>query len=168
MLKTVGFPSTRTGDQTIVAGNLVIGTAGKGIDFSANGGDVLSQYDEYTAPSAACIGAITTAAIWKVTKVGNVVTLTLPYVVGAASSSINFSFGELLPASFRPSASLGFPCNVRNDDANQDTPGLLLITSAGNIRVFRTISAGANFTANASATACGFAQGCGTSVSWTI
>lgn len=25
MLKTVGFPSTRTGDQTIVDGNLVIG-----------------------------------------------------------------------------------------------------------------------------------------------
>jgi hypothetical protein len=36
MLKTVGFPSTRTGDQTIVNGNLVIGTAGKGIDFSAD------------------------------------------------------------------------------------------------------------------------------------
>ncbi len=36
MLKTVGFPSTRTGDQTIVDGNLVIGTAGKGIDFSAD------------------------------------------------------------------------------------------------------------------------------------
>lgn len=35
MLKTVGFPSTRTGDQTIVGGNLVIGTAGKGIDFAA-------------------------------------------------------------------------------------------------------------------------------------
>lgn len=36
MLKTVGFPSTRTGDQTIVDGNLVVGTAGKGVDFSAN------------------------------------------------------------------------------------------------------------------------------------
>jgi hypothetical protein len=36
MLKTVGFPSTRTGDQTIIDGNLVIGTAGKGIDFSIN------------------------------------------------------------------------------------------------------------------------------------
>lgn len=33
---------------TINTGNLVIGTAGKGIDFSANGGDVLSQYDEGT------------------------------------------------------------------------------------------------------------------------
>jgi hypothetical protein len=36
MLKTVGNPSTRSGDQTILNGNLVIGTAGKGIDFSAS------------------------------------------------------------------------------------------------------------------------------------
>lgn len=36
MLKTVGNPSTRYNDQTIVNGNLVIGTAGKGIDFSAS------------------------------------------------------------------------------------------------------------------------------------
>jgi hypothetical protein len=52
MLKTVGFPSTRTGDQTIVDGNLVIGTAGKGIDFSANTGapgmtsELLDDYEE--------------------------------------------------------------------------------------------------------------------------
>ena len=54
MLKTVGFPSTRTGDQTIVAGNLVIGTAGKGIDFSANThaagmtSELLNWYEEGT------------------------------------------------------------------------------------------------------------------------
>jgi hypothetical protein len=54
MLKTVGFPSTRTGDQTIVNGNLVIGTAAKGIDFSANTGaagmtsELLNWYEEGT------------------------------------------------------------------------------------------------------------------------
>jgi hypothetical protein len=52
MLKTVGFPSTRTGDQTIVNGNLVIGTSGKGIDFSATPGtgtsELLSDYEEGT------------------------------------------------------------------------------------------------------------------------
>lgn len=36
MLKTVGNPSVRSGDQTILNGNLIIGTAGKGIDFSSN------------------------------------------------------------------------------------------------------------------------------------
>lgn len=54
MLKTVGFPSSRTGDQTIVDGNLVIGTAGKGIDFSADPSapgmtsELLDDYEEGT------------------------------------------------------------------------------------------------------------------------
>jgi hypothetical protein len=52
MLKTVGNPSTRYGDQTIIDGNLVIGTAGKGIDFSATPGsgtgEVLDDYEEGT------------------------------------------------------------------------------------------------------------------------
>lgn len=46
MLKSVGNPSTRYGDQTISNGNLVIGTSGKGIDFTSSGGDVLKNYDE--------------------------------------------------------------------------------------------------------------------------
>lgn len=37
-----------TKNGTFSLGNLVVGTAGKGIDFSANGGDVLTQYDEGT------------------------------------------------------------------------------------------------------------------------
>jgi hypothetical protein len=52
MLKTVGFPSSRTGDQTIIDGNLVIATAGKGIDFSATPGtgtsELLDDYEEGT------------------------------------------------------------------------------------------------------------------------
>jgi len=54
MLKSVQFPSTRTGDQTIIDGNLVIGTAGKGIDFSATThaagmtSELLSDYEEGT------------------------------------------------------------------------------------------------------------------------
>lgn len=52
MLKTVGNPSTRYGDQTILDGNLVIGTAGKGIDFSASShspgmtSELLDDYEE--------------------------------------------------------------------------------------------------------------------------
>ena len=54
MLKTVGNPSTRNGDQTIMDGNLVIGTSGKGIDFSANSSpagmtsELLDDYEEGT------------------------------------------------------------------------------------------------------------------------
>jgi hypothetical protein len=73
MLKTVGFPSTRTGDQTIVDGNLVIATAGKGIDFSAAAhaagmtSELLDDYEEgtwtpaYSSASGAfgTLGAVT-------------------------------------------------------------------------------------------------------------
>jgi hypothetical protein len=52
MLKTVGNPSIRYGNQTITDGNLVIGTAGKGIDFSVNPNapdmtsELLNDYEE--------------------------------------------------------------------------------------------------------------------------
>lgn len=55
MLKTVGFPSIRTGDQAIINGNLVIGTAGKGVDFSADPNapgmtsELLDDYEEKVA-----------------------------------------------------------------------------------------------------------------------
>jgi hypothetical protein len=78
MLKTVGFPSTRTGDQTIVSGNLVIGTAGKGIDFSANPNpagmtsEILNDYEEGTwTPTDASGAALTFANVSAFyTKVG--------------------------------------------------------------------------------------------------
>lgn len=48
MLKAIVNSPVRSGNQTINNGNLIIGTAGNGIDFAANGGDVLTQYDEGT------------------------------------------------------------------------------------------------------------------------
>lgn len=80
MLKTVGFPSSRTGNQTIVDGDLVIATAGKGIDFSADPSapgmtsELLDDYEEGTwTPS---LGGDTTyaAQIGTYTKVGRMVT----------------------------------------------------------------------------------------------
>ena len=67
MLKTVGNPSTRYGDQTIVDGNLVIGTAGKGIDFSADPSaagmtsKLLDDYEEGTF-TPTIVGTTTTGA----------------------------------------------------------------------------------------------------------
>lgn len=54
MLKTVGNPSIRYGDQTIVDGSLIIGTASEGVDFSANPNaagmtsELLDWYEEGT------------------------------------------------------------------------------------------------------------------------
>jgi hypothetical protein len=93
MLKTVGFPSTRTGDQTIINGNLVIGTAGKGIDFSADPSapgmtsELLDDYEEGTwtpnqGAGLVLVGAFSSSGTY--TKVGNVVTVQA-FLVGATS-----------------------------------------------------------------------------------
>lgn len=68
------------GDITSNVGNFVIGAAGKGIDFSANGGDVLTQYDEgtWTPTILGSTGAGTQTYAWqygKYTRIGNQVTV---------------------------------------------------------------------------------------------
>lgn len=85
MLKTVGNPSTRTGDQTIVNGNLVIGTAGKGIDFSVTSSgsgtmtsELFSDYEEGTWTPVLSDGtnnATMSGLSGHYTKIGNTVFL---------------------------------------------------------------------------------------------
>jgi hypothetical protein len=113
MLKTVGFPSTRTGDQTIIDGNLVIGTAGKGIDFSADPhaagmtSELLDDYEEgtFTPTITATAGTLTTVtATGNYTKIGRQVTVNMQATLtnigtasGALVSTLPFTAG-LFPA----------------------------------------------------------------------
>lgn len=88
MLKTVGNPSTRYGDQTIVDGNLVVGTTGKGVDFSANSGtpgatsELLDWYEEgviavEVSGSVSGSGTLPSSnASLSYTRIGNIVTAT--------------------------------------------------------------------------------------------
>jgi len=92
MLKTVGFPSTRTGDQTILNGNLVIGTAGKGIDFSADPSaagmtsELLDDYEEGTFTVVwQNLTGTTSSTTGYYTKIGRQVFFT--YAAGANSIS---------------------------------------------------------------------------------
>jgi len=108
MLKTVGFPSTRTGNQTIVGGNLVIGTAGQGIDFSADANspgmtsELLNDYEEGTftpefSPAAGAFTAVTyITQRGRYTKIGRTVNiviylLTSGITVGTASGAVKIS-----------------------------------------------------------------------------
>lgn len=84
---------------TVNAGNLVVGTAGKGIDFSANGGDVLSQYDEGTWTISDISGAGLTLTVdhAKYTRVGNLVTVnvyvTYPVTANASNALLSLPSG---------------------------------------------------------------------------
>jgi len=87
MLKTVGNPATRYGDQTVVNGNLVVGTSGKGIDFAADSSaagmtsELLNDYEEGTwTPTITASGGGITDPVYAVqsgtyTKIGRQVTI---------------------------------------------------------------------------------------------
>ena len=81
MLKTVGNPSTRYGDQTIVDGNLVIATAGKGIDFSGSPhlpnmtSELLDDYEEggYSIVDESGAGLTLNVSEARYTKIGRAI-----------------------------------------------------------------------------------------------
>ena len=97
-------PTTSSGDLTINEGNLVIGTSGNGIDFSATAGtgtsELFDDYEEGTwtpvySTSGVDFGAITysSGTEGKYTKVGNIVTCdfeirTDSLTVGSASGLV--------------------------------------------------------------------------------
>lgn len=86
-----------TGDQTLSTGNLVIGTSGKGVDFSATSGtgtsELLADYEEGTwtpnqGGALTVVGTFSSSGIY--TKVGNLV-----YVRGTVSGSTSIAISSI-------------------------------------------------------------------------
>lgn len=160
---TCGSVSTIVTDDTKVIGDFPL--------TAFNGGTRNRQTsrtvgDQYSAASANCTGAITTASGWGLTSIGGVVTLKLPSITGTATASPSFTFGTAIPAKYRPSASLAWPCCIEDNGANLATPGMIVIDYlTGNISVYKDCTGAANFTNAATA---GLGQGAGVAISWTI
>jgi hypothetical protein len=104
MLKTVGNPASRTGDQTIVGGNLVIGTSGNGIDFSATPGtgtsELLNDYEEgvWTPTMTSASGTTTVnTSSGRYTKIGDhvFVVFQINYSTDATVGTSDFTIGGL-------------------------------------------------------------------------
>lgn len=121
MLKTVGNPSIRYGDQTIVSGNLVIGTAGKGIDFSADPSapgmtsELLDDYEEGTWTPAPDGTTTFTTAIGTYTKVGNLVHVDFKIVVSSTQANFFQIFG--LPFAVAASPDYSASSSISRGDA---------------------------------------------------
>jgi len=118
MLKTVGFPSTRTGDQTIIDGNLVIATSGKGIDFSATPGtgtsELLNDYEEgtWTPTDASGAGLTLTIDNARYTKIGRQVIASAQIQYPATADTNNAIIGGL---PFATAASTSFAGVIANN-----------------------------------------------------
>ena len=122
----IATPITFTGDVTLSTGNLVIGTSGKGIDFSVTSSgsgtmtsELLADYEEGTwtpnqGGGLTVVGAFSSSGTY--TKVGRIVTIA-GKVTGATSvacSAVGIITGNL-----------PFSCN-----ANTSTGGVLNATVA--------------------------------------
>jgi hypothetical protein len=93
---TKRFDVDASGNFTVNTGNFVLGTAGKGIDFSANANapgmtsELLDWYEEGTwTPAGGTIGA--TSATGTYTRIGNQVT-----VQGQLSGTMSFGAGAVI------------------------------------------------------------------------
>ena len=106
-------PITLPGDVTLSTGNLIIGTSGKGIDFSATPGtgtsELLADYEEgtWTPVVTAQTGTITSyTSSGTYTKIGRVVTLQVRFEITNAGTGSGVAIVG------------GFPFNAANTGSN--------------------------------------------------
>ena len=111
----IATPITFAGDVTLSTGNLVIGTSGKGIDFSATSGagtsELFNDYEEgaCSLTLSAGLGTITSSSVTaNYTKIGRVVTITGQLLItdnGTGASFLNIIGLPFTPAA--PAAGVG-------------------------------------------------------------
>jgi hypothetical protein len=151
MLKTVGVQSIRTGDQTINNGDLIIGTAGDGINFTANTNapgmtsQLLNWYEEGTWTPTLVIGSgsVTyTTQTGTYTRIGRLITISGNIVINTVSSPGSFVVISSLP--FAPTGADRGAGAVYANNMGAGCPQIELQIrgSAGDI-YFQTFSLGA-------------------------
>ncbi len=119
-----------------------------------------SLFDVYeeTTFTAMFTGALTTNITVSIntTRVGNVVTMTWPQIIGACSSATNvFTSPGTIPTRFLPNGNMFFPVFVEDSSTVQTTSGALELLTTGILAIYKTAALG-TFTASGS---CGILTG---------
>lgn len=153
----ISFYVNKAGDTTTTTGNRVIDIYQDGQtilyngvrlddDTTAGGKTVLSYYREDTqATTFTANGGGTSGSVSiQITRIGNLVTLTIPTASAASSAggSASFDSNTALPAFARPSTDKAVVAQILNNATNNS--GVILISTAGALLV-RTVTE-ANFT----------------------
>jgi hypothetical protein len=118
------------GNQTLTDGNLIVGTSGKGVDFSATPGtgtsELLADYEEGTwTPLMSANGAgsdvwTSSTALGKYTKIGRLVSIECIYTYTAKQSATG-SYAWMTGLPFTPSSNNGFFYVAINSGGGADT-----------------------------------------------
>jgi hypothetical protein len=125
-----------TGDQTLSTGNLIIGTSGKGIDFSATPGtgtsELLADYEEGTWTPVVAAGSISgtnLAYTGRYTKIGRAVTIT--FKANSTSASNDVVVGSYVVFSGLPfTATIGGSSFTSTEDIDFKRGGEIAVTDA--------------------------------------
>jgi len=136
-----------TGDQTLSTGNLVIGTAGKGIDFSADPSaagmtsELLDDYEEGTYTLVCTTPGVTTSsASGTYTKIGNRVTITGSFLISAPGTASGAATFTGLP--FTNGDSLQIATISRETNVSSVASYQFFITSGSSAATILTLTAG--------------------------
>ena len=141
-----------TGDQTLSTGNLVIGTSGKGIDFSATAGtgtsELLADYEEGTwtvtvTPATGSLTAYNQAGQY--TKVGRMVTLNFYFQITTVGTASGVAIITGLPFS---AGTVQIAAGAASENAISGVGGVVHVQTATELYV-KTAAAGSPFVLNA-------------------
>ena len=122
-----------TGNVTVSTGNLVVGTAAKGIDFSANANapgmtsELLGWYEEGVCSMTvtAIVGVIVTSSVTAIyTRVGRTVTVT-----GTVTVTLNGTGAGALTVSGLPFTPSGNACGVGRESVNNGKTVSFMVSS---------------------------------------
>jgi hypothetical protein len=156
-----------TGDQTLSTGNLVIGTSGKGIDFSATPGtgtsELLDDYEEGTwtpTVDAGWTGVTYAEQSGNYTKVGNMVTAWFRIQFSGTSAAANIELRGL-PFNLPSTASNGGGSLRYCSAPTNETTGFLLypVPSSGSMFLYQDNDTAARIASNGNASG-SFIMGC--------
>lgn len=133
MLKSIVNSPVKSGDQTILDGNLVIGTAGAGIDFSAAPhtagmtSELLDDYEEgtWTPADGSGAGLTFSSVVGTYTKIGNTVRVTATFVYPS-----NADPSDTLISGLPFTASGNAPLAFKNTSATVGDSALIVNTTA--------------------------------------
>jgi hypothetical protein len=126
------------GDVTVGLGNLVIGTSGKGIDFSATSGtgtsELFDDYEEGTWTPVVAFGSIAGTGITysgKYTKIGNTVTIHFQAATtGAVNDLVVASYVGFSGLPFTAASGFNFSGYSTTEDIDKDLGGETQATGA--------------------------------------
>ena len=146
--------ATFAGDVTVGTGNLVIGTSGKGIDFSADGNaagmtsEVLDDYETGTFTPTMLFGGASVGVTYSqqygfYTKIGDMVHCTIRLVLTAKGTSTGAATSGGLPFANKNTAGNYPTASMRLSGVSfADTPTAFMNTASTAIDLLETSSAG--------------------------